>query len=60
MASEEERRKRKGSFPLGAKKIGGKEKKKRKKKERSEEGKTWDKRGRKGKRKKKIEDFPAF
>ena len=59
MASEEERRKREESFPLGAKSVGEKEKKREKKKERSGEGKIGEKRGRKGKRGKR-EDFPAF
>ena len=61
VASEEERRKREGSFPLGAKSVGEKEKKRkrRKKKEMSREGKIGSKRGRKGKRGKR-EDFSAF
>ena len=58
MASEEEMRKREGSFPLGEKSVG-KKKKRRKKKERSGEGKTGEKRERKGKRGK-IVDFSAF
>ena len=61
VTSEEERRKREGSFPLGAKLVGEKEKKRkrRRKKERSGEGKIGEKRGRNGKRGKK-EDFQAF